>query len=126
MNVVSAKGTGGFWIFTKVRLNKKTLTALVDTGSTSILIDEKHTKDLKVKSIDNIAGLGGEFKSKSVSINLSCNNITKRVEAISFDFSHIHQMCDGCKVQRYDLIIGVKQLIQFNLSAKLYGVLRNK
>lgn len=126
MKIVSAKGTGGYFIFVQVRLNGKDLTALVDTGATSILIDEKHTHKLKTNSINNVAGLGGEFKSKVVSLNLSCNGIKKKLYANSFNFDGIHQMCDSVKVKRYDMIIGTKQILQFKLTNELWKVLSEK
>lgn len=125
MTTANAQGTDGFWLFEDVEYNGKTLIALIDTGATSCLINEKHIENIKYK-VSNASGLGGDFKTKEVELQIKCNGIKKKVTVYGSNFKHIHSLCKSVKVPPYDMIISSQQLVQFNLSKKLYDTLRNR
>lgn len=125
MKLVKHKNISGFYIYTEIEVNGNKLTAMVDTGSTSLLVDVNKLKIKNIKACE-LAGVNGESKAFCGLINVTCNNITKRKEIVLTDFGMINQICIGSGVKTYDAIIGIKEIIQFNLQKKLYDTIRSK
>lgn len=125
MKLIPIRGTGGSLIFVDVTHKGKKLRALVDTGSTSCVVSNKIITSDRFK-VSSVTGIGGDLKAKEVGLKIEINGITKKINCFAMDFTSINDICDNVGIKHYDLIIGIKQIKQFNLSKKLYDTLRNK
>lgn len=134
MKVVTVKGTGGYWIVTKITINGNSYNALVDTGATNIIASEKvfANSKSKVHKLDVVGSIGNpssksrSFKGK-LEIETSENYITRNNWIIpTTSFKHIYKMCDDAKLERVDVIIGMREIIKLDLSKMLFECLQKK
>lgn len=127
MELISIKSVDGYYIIVDTLLDGKKIKALLDTGSTAVVVNEKHLKkDKKITSIVDIGGVGGVLKAKQTKALIEINGILKNINILASSFDVIHELCNEINLDKYDMIIGLKQVFQYNLQESLYNVIRNK
>ena len=122
---VVKKGNKGL-LYATVSINEMVLTALVDTGASSTLISDMIAKYLKLQLREAAPVTGTTGKSKRgkrcyVSVKIAGKLTKCHVDVISF--AHLEKWCKENKMPRYDVIIGMRELMRLRLGQQIGAAL---
>lgn len=124
MQLKKLKNISGYYVYQDVIISGKKLIAMVDTGCTSIIVDKDMVAAINQKVVD-VVGVNAESKATTSMCSVQINKIKKRREVVFMDFNFINQVCKDSGVAKYDAIIGIREIKDFNLQKKLYDSLKD-